>query len=721
MKFDQSNRLIKISGPFGETEVCAISFSADETISRLPSFSLDFLALNLKLTGKDIIGKNITVEIQRFDDDGKTIGSRFFNGYVSRLIGGELTTEQTMIYRGYHVEIVPWLWFLTQSSNCHIFFPDQKEKTILDIVEEVFKREYHVQPKWDSADASLLKSRKVEHCVQYRETDFNFISRILEQYGVHYFFKHANGEHAMVLSDKASYPTCEESKVDYMRQTLLIKDNCVTSWEHHFEFVSGKFAQTDYNFEDALDNLETKSPKVSAEVAPDVTSYEIYDYPGEYKAKSDGDKESRIRQEEEEVPHNRVDGASTCKTFCAGHKFELGTHPDDKLKSLELGEYLITSIRHRANQPYTSGTGAHIKYSNDFSCIPAKYAFRPARVTPKPIISGVQTGVVTGPKGEEIYTDEFGRVKVFFHWDRETRKTKNSEGENCSCWIRVAQTMAGRKWGSMWIPRVGQEVVVEFLEGDPDQPLVVGSVYNSDQMPHYDPTEHKTRSYFKTNSTKGGDGFNELMFEDLANEEMIFIHAEKDLDTRVKNCSRKHVGGNMHLIVGRDDADDGGEVHIDIENKLKRSVGPHGIEFTNEGDELKQTCGSQHLTVDGDWNSRATNISQDAGQQFHSRSGMDYAIEAGKDMHIKSAIALVVESGMNLTLKVGGSSIVIDSMGVTIKGGIVTIDGGMTNINSGPGSPPSSGPGCSPTSPTEPEIAKPQEAHREAGGQKSSS
>lgn len=361
-----------------------------------------------------------------------------------------------------------------------------------------------------------------------------------------------------------------------------------------------------------------------------------------------------------------------------------------------------------------------MQYSNSFTCIPAKYAFRPARLTAKPIVSGVQTGVVTGPKDEEIYTDEYGRVKVFFHWDRETRKIKNSEGENCSCWVRVAQRMAGRKWGFMAVPRIGQEVVVEFLEGDPDRPLIVGSVYNSDQMPHYDPKEHKTRTYFKTNSTKGGEGFNELMFEDLADKEMIFIHAEKDIDTRVKNCSREHIGGNMHLIVGRDEAETGGEVEIDIENKLKRSVGSEGIEFTNEGDELKQTCGSQHLTVDGDWNSRASNISQDAGMEFHSRSATNYGIEAGVNMHVKAGTALVVEAGAQLTLKAGGSSIVINAGGVTIKGPIVTLDGGMTKINSGPGSPAGSGAGCSPTSPEVPEVAEPDQAHREKSGQKSS-
>ena len=205
--------------------------------------------------------------------------------------------------------------------------------------------------------------------------------------------------------------------------------------------------------------------------------------------------------------------------------------------------------------------------------------------------------------------------------------------------------MAGRKWGFMAIPRINQEVVIEFLEGDPDRPLCVGSVYNDDQPPHYDPEEHKTRTYFKTNTSPSGEGFNELMFEDKQDHEMVFIHAEKDLDTRVKNCSREHIGGNMHLIVGRDEADEGGKVEIDIENKLKRSVGPDGIEFTNEGDELKQTNGSQHLTVDGDWNSRASNISQDAGLEFHSRSGTNYAIEAGTSMHIKAGLAMVIEAG----------------------------------------------------------------------------
>ena len=316
--------------------------------------------------------------------------------------------------------------------------------------------------------------------------------------------------------------------------------------------------------------------------------------------------------------------------------------------------------------------------------------------------------------------DKYGRIKVFFHWDRETRDIKDSQGENCSCWVRVAQGMAGREYGFMALPRIGQEVVIDFLEGDPDRPLCVGSVYNADQMPHYNPEEHKTRTYFKTNSSPGGDGFNELFFEDKADEEMIFLHAEKNYDRRVKNHSTEHIGGNMHLIVGNDEADEGGEVEIDIEKKLMRSVGADGIEFTNEGDEKKLTEGSQHLSVSGDWNAVANNISAEAKMDTNSKAGMNYAMEAGMNMHIKAGMALVIESGMQLTLKVGGNSVVIDPAGVSItSSALVTINGTMVNINSGPGSPAGSGSGCSPATPEEPEAAEPNEAHREESGQKS--
>ncbi|MDG1872265.1 MAG: type VI secretion system tip protein TssI/VgrG [Mariniblastus sp.] len=717
MPFDQDTRSLRIRGLGPDDQFILTSFSGTEAISRMFSFEIEFLSINKKLEAKDVIGKPVTLEVaeKNIGDRGDHL-VRYFHGHINRFSTGSIADKKAPdgeASRIYTAEVVPWVWFLTQTARSHIFFPEKEEKSISDIIEEVLNRSTHTDANWEFRNADDLKQRMVKHCVQYRETDFNFLCRTMEQYGAYFYFEHSDGDHKLIITTQPTTSECDEKKAEIRPN----EGHCIRSWLHSFEFVSGKFEHADYNFETPLDDLKSNSPKIE-QLVPDATTYEIYDYPGEFPKQSIGETEARIRQEAEEIQHSRVNGSSGYKTYSPGHKFELTFHPEDDSQS-ELGEYMLTYVQHFSSEPYLDSRGA--EYTNSFACVPAAVRYRPPRTTPKPIISGVQTAVVTGPAGEEIYTDKYGRIKVCFHWDRETKETREGQGENCSCWVRVAQAMAGRKYGFMSLPRINQEVVIEFLEGDPDRPLCVGSVYNEDQLPHYNPEEHKTRTYFKTNSSPGGDGFNELFFEDKADQERIFLHAERDFDRRVKNHSTEHIGGNMHLIVGRDGADEGGEVEIDVEKKLMRSVGPDGIEFTNEGDEKKRTRGTQHLTVDGDWNAVANNISEEAKMDLHSKSGMGYAIEAGMNMHVKAGMALVIESGMQLTLKVGGNSVVIDPAGVSItSSALVTINGSMVNINSGPGSPAGSGSGCSPQAPAGPENAAPNEAHREETGQSSS-
>lgn len=458
------------------------------------------------------------------------------------------------------------------------------------------------------------------------------------------------------------------------------------------------------------------------------------------RKKKDGETEVRIRQEESEAAHDTVRGSSQVRTLTAGHQFTLEQHVDEKVNKKEKNDYLVTSVQHSASQP---GFGIDEEndavYSNTFTCIPSSITFRPVRSTPKPVVSGVQTGVVVGPKNEEIYTDKYGRVKVFFHWDRETRKVKDSKGENCSCFIRVAQNMAGRKWGFMAIPRIGQEVVVDFIEGDPDRPIVVGSVYNNDQMPHYDPEEFKTRTYIKTNSTKGGKGFNELMFEDKAKDERVFIHAQKNFDLRVRNDVKERIYGNVHVIsgyekdgkksgdkyemiykdhhlnikgnqdehvegsvklmIGNGDAKDGGDLDIVVEKSMKIDIGKDGVSHTNDGDEKKKIGGSQSL---------------DVGSNIDVKTGKNYAADAGMNFHIKAGMNLVLEAGAGLTLKVGGNFVSINPGGVFIKGSMVGINSGGA-AGSGAGAKPKK-----PTAAKEAKPKKPEKAHLEKTGQKSS-
>ncbi len=778
MAFDQSNKLLQLSGaPFGGNEVFLTSLSGTESISRLFTFQIEFFSTKLNLTASDVVGKNVNIKVERVDDSGSVIGSRFFNGFVNRLSAGTISTEDSMTYRGYRAEVVPWFWFLTQTARCHIFFPEKEEKSIFEIIESVFKRtesEFHVTPEWEASLASDLKSRMVKHCVQYRETDFNFVSRLLEQFGAFYFFKHEDGKHTLVISSKSNYSKCDESSVEFPGKTGAITDNCIDSWEHSYEFVSGKWTQTDYDFESPLTNLQTDSPKISAATAPDVPKYEVYDFPGEYIEKSDGASESRLRQEEQEIPHNVVHASSSCKSFSAGHKFKLNSHPDKEIEANEKGEYLITSIQHQASQTY-QGHGV-TSYSNGFSCIPASMPFRPARITPKPIVSGIQTGVVTGPSGEEIYTDKYGRVKVFFHWDRETRKIKNTQGENCSCWVRVAQQMAGRKWGFMAVPRIGQEVVLEFLEGDPDRPLIIGSVYNADQMPHYDPVAHKTRISWKSNSSKGGDGFNEMFFEDKADDERVFMHAQKNMDTRVLNDSKERIYGNRHQIIGWEkdgkkggdqremvwqdkhlnikrnqiehiegkmqlkigggDADDGGYLDTFVEKRMVETIGEDGYDFHLKGDrkelidktaslaiggdQMVEITGDDHLKVGGNRNQEiGGSHSLDITDDYIEIAGKKHIVDAGQEVHIKGGMKVIIEAGMQVSLVGAGGFVDVGPAGVTIQGVMVKINsGGAAGSGSG-GSAESPIPPIKPEDAEEAEPVVPSQAHNEKTGQKS--
>jgi type VI secretion system secreted protein VgrG len=300
--------------------------------------------------------------------------------------------------------------------------------------------------------------------------------------------------------------------------------------------------QADYNFETPATNLLTGATTVVKLPAND--KYEMYDYPGGYGKKADGDAATKLRMEGEETSFDVVSGAGTCTSFTPGGKFTLKSHdsPSERGKC-----YVVTKISHSAeDRSYTAGAGSGLCYSNTFACIPDAVTFRPARNTPRPIVQGPQTAVVVGKEGEEVNVDKYGRVKVQFYWDRQGKKDENS-----SCWVRVAEGWAGKSWGTMFLPRIGQEVVVDFLDGDPDRPIVTGRAYNAERMPPYELPKNQTRSTIKSRSCKDGGAahFNELRFEDRKGSEQVFLHAERDMDRRVKNDSREFVGGAGHLVV----------------------------------------------------------------------------------------------------------------------------------------------------------------------------
>lgn len=698
MALKQETRFISIKTPLGEALALA-GFSGREEMSRLFSYELDLVSSESSISPGDIVGKNVTVSIKGPGDE-----DRYLNGHICRFTAdygeGDVTT--------FRAQMVPWLWFLTQMADCRIF----QQKSVPEIVEEIFQ-----DLGFSDYDLSEIKQEhaKHEYCVQYRETDFNFVSRLLEQEGIFYYFKHADGKHTLMLADQAAaYKDLPEKDVECPpSEGLAPATDHIDSWEHEFAFMPGRTAQTDYDFETPSKSLMTNSTtKVDL---PGVKKYEIYDYPGEYTEKDHGDRETKYRIEEQEVAYDTVRGASTCRTFSPGGKFKLTKH---SCSAEENKSYVITSIEHSASgAAYGTGGGApELEYMNSFTCIPHDVVFRPPRGTPKPVVSGIQTAVVVGPAGEEIYCDKYGRVKVQFHWDREGKKDEES-----SCWMRVAHNMAGKKWGFFSLPRIGQEVVIDFLDGDPDRPLIVGSVYNGEQMPHYPLPDEMTKSYIKTNSTKGGDGYNEVMFEDKKDDERLYLHAQKNMDVRVQNDSKTRVCGHAHEIVG--DEKDGQKtgdlqslVYRDKHLNVKRNEITHvegnaelmvgngeasggNVDIViekNMTEEVGQNCdvtvgGSSRQKIDG-------SLSQTVGGDVHVKSSMNIAAEAGSEIHLKGAMKVVIEGGMQVSLVGPGGFVDVGPAGVTIQGT-------MVNINSGGSA--GSGKGCSPESPGKAKQAAP--------------
>jgi type VI secretion system secreted protein VgrG len=717
------------------TDAILTNLSGRESLSSPFEFMLTIASPNDKLKPEQIIGKPLAVRINRDNKD-----PRYVHGYVSHFWAGNTVSPESgmTVFRMYRVQIVPWIWFMSRASRCFVYLPEKDEKSIQDILDEVVSRvtSYgHFAPELESENAKILAKRKVEHCVQYRETDLNFLSRTLERYGVYYYFKFENTKHTLVLSDELNYPNAPEAEVRFPASSdSRDGEDTISSWEHAYEFVTGQWGQTDYDFTHPSTDLRVNVQKHSSITINNNDGYEHYDSPGEYIKKGDGEAEAEVRLEAEESRFNTVTGSSICKTFSPGYCFKLTEHPnckDEKGKG-----YLITSVSHYASQPgpFTSESDV-ATYSNTFSCIPRESQYRASRSTPCPIISSIQTAVVVGPPGEEIYTDKYGRVKVQFHWDRDGKRD-----ENTSCWIRCRQSVAGNKWGFMALPRIGQEVVIEFIEGDPDRPLITGSVYNAEQMPHYALPADKAKSYIKTNSTPGGDGHNEIMFDDQAKAERLYLHAQRNMDVRVLNDSMERVFGNRHQIIGYEkDGKKGGDqrelIYEDKHLTVKRHTFEHvegnsqlligegeakeggNFDIAVEKQKSEMIGGDSHLIVKGKHSEKVDgNFSAEVGGNLHTKVNGNIAQEAGAmgEIHVKSGMKIILEAGMQLSIVGPGGFIDIGPAGVTIQGIMVKINSGGAK---------GSGSGCKPEKPKEPKKAKPAKpeiAHNSTSGRKSS-
>ncbi len=672
MAYTQDNRLLRINTPLGKDSLLLHALTGREAISTLFEFHLDLLSENASISPDGIVGQRVTIEVHLADGS-----PRYINGYVSRFALSGADEHFT----NYEAVVVPWLWSLTRMANCRIF----QNMTIPDIITKVFSGHGFNEFK-NSLQGDFDKR---EYCVQYRETDFNFVSRLMEQYGICYFFEHEKDKHTLVLANSSSaYKPCpvqSKARIDFT-EGGHIQEDVVTSWQIEQELRPGKYAMTDYNFETPSTSLLATEETVFKVGGND--KFEVFDYPGEYTKKMAGESLTRIRMQEEEAVHLMGTGTSSCRTFVSGYRFDFSGHSRSDFNKT----YLLTEVHHTASVggSYESrGSDVGETYSNQFTCIPFSIPFRPQRLSPKPVVQGPQTAVVVGPSGEEIYTDKYGRVKVQFFWDREGKKNDQS-----SCWVRVSQPWAGKNWGSINIPRIGQEVIVEFLEGDPDRPIITGRVYNAEQMPPYTLPDNQTRTTFMTRSTKQGSSsnYNELRFEDKKGSEQVFLHAEKDMDVRVKNDSREYVANDRSLIVNG--------------NQKEKVKGEQDIQIS--GDQNETVGGDASLNVTGNQNVKTgQNMSLQVGQNLQEKSGQNYAHEAGMEIHLKAGMNVVIEAGMELTIQASGGFINIGPAGIAISGTLVLINSGGA---AGSGSP---------SSPTDPKAPKdPDEADDGSKGTK---
>ncbi len=530
VKSNIAQYIFNISGK----ELLVVKFSVNERISSPYEIDLTLISED-QIDFNEVLGKEALLVILGEEEN------RYFHGIILEFI----QTGSRGRYIIYQTRVVPSLWLLSLAQGCRIF----QNKNVQDIVKQVLTESGIISDRFSFRLTSTYNPR--EYCVQYRETNLNFISRLLEEEGIFYFFEHTEDKHLMVFGDSSlSYkPIIGNPDIPFHPIDAMVpEEETVHDFIFSRQIKSGKVTLKDFYFE---------KPSLDLKAQMEGDSYqklEIYDYPGIYTDNETGSHLAQIRLQEATTFKDKAKGKSVCPRFIPGFTFTLSDHDREDFNQ----EYLIVEALHKGSQPQVLEEmlmpDLKFSYSNEFTAIPSSVKYRPPRKTPKPFVKGAQTAIVVGPQGEEIYTDEHGRVKVQFHWDLEGKQDDKS-----SCWIRVSHAWAGAGWGAMYIPRIGHEVIVDFLEGDPDRPIITGRVYHGTNKPPYGLPGDKTKSTLMSNSSIGGGGLNELRFEDKKGEEEIYIHAQKDENTVVENDQGISVGNDRsesivrdrHLMVGR--------------------------------------------------------------------------------------------------------------------------------------------------------------------------
>jgi type VI secretion system secreted protein VgrG len=521
--YTQTERSLAIQTPLGENMFLLEEMDGTEGLSELFNFSLNVRAMTDSIDPAQLITKSIDWQLRL--DGG---GWRTFNGLVSNFSGGEAMARGQ---RSYTLTTVPWLWFLQHRRDSRVF----QNNTVVQIAATIFT-ELGFKDFDTSGLAQEYKPRL--YCVQYRETDFDFVSRLFEEEGIFYYFQHSPGRHLMMLCDGAhAYKDIADGTLPYSPSSIF--HNSVNGWTHHQTFKSGRATTSDYDFQNPGNSLITTTAGLSP--IPMASQFEIFDFPGRYTQRDRGEGISSRLIASHEKGQDTTSASGNARTLVPAGRFQLEAHPI----AAENVKYVVVSVTHHATDPsFESVDKGAPTYENTFSALPANVDFVPEQTTDKPTIPGMQSAVVVGPAGEEIYTDRYGRIKVQFHWDR-----KGQNNETSSCWMRVAQPWAGRGFGAQTIPRIGMEVGVAFMEGDPDNPVVVCCMPNANTIPSIKLPDEKERTSFRTASSPGGNGFNELTMEDKAGSEEMFLHAQKDFSQLVGNNYRLNVGNVMAQAV----------------------------------------------------------------------------------------------------------------------------------------------------------------------------
>ena len=663
----QQHRELEFISPLGPDVLLLHHFKGTETLGRLYQFECDLRSTKENIDFEALLGQNVSI---RLDVSGNR--ERYFNGYITDFTQGESKEG----FATYQATVSPWFWFLQRTNDCRIF----QKQNVVEIIQSVFAD--HGYAEYDICLSGNYRNR--EYTVQYRESDFNFISRLMEEEGIYYYFEHIDGKHWMVLADAYSshalIPAYEADSIHYYPpdSTTIRHSDIINGWKQKRTVLSGAVTVNDYDFKHSRSELKNDYNYPQEHSQSDA---EVYDYPGKYITHDEGKHYARVRQEELHASYAIVTGAGTAREFSAGGLMKMVKHPRDDQNT----EYLITQVVHEADQDAFGSTkkgGTNFVYKNTFKVIQSLTPFRTESIARIPTVEGPQHAHVVGPENEEIYCDEFGRVKVQFPWDRYGKSNQNS-----SCWIRVSQNWAGGNWGHMAIPRIGQEVIVDFYEGNPDRPIITGRTYNDATKVPYPLPANKTRMTIKSKTHKG-KGYNELRFEDEKDQEEVYIHAQKDQNNVVQNNETTMVGNDRTENVGNDET-------ISIGNDRKESVGHD--ETINIGHDQSETIGNNQSNKIV--RNRTSNMGKDeiikidnhrkldvfANQKIASGGHLKHTINGATGLTSGQKIAeqttVYTLGSNNSTFKGAGGTIIVGS-GVTFKGN-VSIKGNVSLSSGG--------------------------------------